>query len=114
MAIAAVTKLNIPDQAGTAGRTVQFTWASMAGGDTGTPVSFPTANKLTIQATGTVTTLIIEGSNDGTNWATLNDLSNTAIASLGAAIEGIQENPRFIRPNLTTGTAVVVTLVASE
>lgn len=52
-------------------------------------------------------TITIEGSNDGTNWATLNNAQGAALSftSLTGALKQIVERPRYIRPNITGGAA---------
>jgi hypothetical protein len=58
----------------------------------------------------------MEGSNDGTTWATLMNSQGTALGTLTAAvIHDIAQNTRFIRPRISAGdgaTALKVTLVA--
>lgn len=72
----------------------------------------------TIQVIGTFgasATITVQGSNDGTNWATLTDPLGNALTSTAASLETITENPRFIRPALTNGdgsTDIDVLLVA--
>lgn len=57
-------------------------------------------------------TLAIQGSNDGTNWMTLNIASSgTATASADKAMQ-IVETPRYVRPYLTTaGSGAVITVM---
>lgn len=62
-----------------------------------------------MQAIGTIggATLVLEGSNDGTNWETLNNAQGGALSftALTSTIKQIVERPRYIRPKLTGGTA---------
>lgn len=56
----------------------------------------------------------IQGSNDGTTWATLSDPQGTALVISSAGIKAISENPLYIRP-LAAGdgtTALNVRLLA--
>lgn len=48
-------------------------------------------------------TVVFEGSNDGSNWFTLNDAQGTAVSKTAAAIEQVVEAPRFVRPRVTAG-----------
>jgi len=67
----------------------------------------------TFGAGGNVT---IQGSNDGTTWATLSDPQGTALVISGAGIKAISENPLYIRPLVAAGdgtTALNVRLLAS-
>lgn len=51
-------------------------------------------------------TVVIEGSNDGTNWETLTDPQGNALSITARRIEQIQELTAFIRPRITAGTGV--------
>ena len=59
-------------------------------------------------------TVVLEGSNDGTNYFTLTDPQGNAITTLVALLEAISENTRFIRPRSSGGvaSAIVATLFA--
>lgn len=61
------------------------------------------------QIIGTIggATITIEGSNDGTNWETLNNAQGGALSfvALTSTIKQIVERPRFIRPKITGGNA---------
>lgn len=60
----------------------------------------------TAQITGTFGvggTVIIEGSNDGTNWGTLNDASSTPISVTDVTPVVLLENPLYVRPRVTAG-----------
>jgi hypothetical protein len=74
------------------------------------------ANDRSVQVTGTfsTSTVTIQGSNDGTNWFTLNTPQGTAMNFTAAGLLAVQEHTRFIRPIVTggTGTALVITLFA--
>jgi len=66
----------------------------------------------TFGAAGQVT---IQGSNDGTTWATLSDPQGNLLVITSAGIKAISENPLYIRP-LAAGdgtTALNVRLLAS-
>lgn len=71
-----------------------------------------------MQVTGTFGsggTVIIEGSMDGTNYYTLNNLQGTAISITGAKIQAIQEVVKYIRPKVSTGdgtTSITAILLA--
>lgn len=88
---------------------VLLDWAAMLDGSVpkaGDAASTGTYEKLTVQVVGTFGTggsITMQGSNDGTNWATLEDRENNAITVTAAALVEIRDHPRFIRPNLTAG-----------
>jgi urease gamma subunit len=70
-----------------------------------------------VQFTGTFGSggsIQLEGSNDGTTWAILNDLQGTTIVKTAAGLEGVAELTRYVRPRVTAGdgtTALVATLL---
>lgn len=94
-----------------------FTWALTATNLDGSAVSSPGAQKITVQLTGTIgaSTVVLQGSNDGTNWDTLNNLAGTAISFTGSVgLKGVAEAPLFIRPLMSgTGGTITVALVMS-
>jgi len=90
------------------------TWTPMATGDVGEAVQNPTYLKRSVQATGTFggATITMQGSNDGTNWATLKDDSSTPadVALTATGIMNIKTLTRFIRPSVTGGAAAAITV----
>lgn len=52
-------------------------------------------------ATGTV---VVQGSNDGSNWFTLTDPQGNGISKTAASIETIMETPRYTRAAMTGAT----------
>lgn len=96
--------------------TDNITWASVTGGDTGEPREYAKFNDKTVQVFGTFgDTLTIQGSNDGTNWATLSDSTGVALEFTAAGIKLIAECPRYIRPSAGGSlTSVTVTIQATR
>ncbi len=100
---------------------VIYSWADLGAADDGAPIAIPFAAAVTAQVSGTFdgATCVVEGSNDGTNWATLTSPKTAAGASVAAsftsaAILGLAEQPVYIRPKTSgggAGSAVDVTLV---
>lgn len=94
-------------------------WTNLATGDTGSPVSTH-GKKMTVQVTGTFAgaTVTIEGSNDGTNFVSLNDEAVIAnpCSFTSAGLKGVLQMPKYIRPNVTAGagTGLIVTLFNKE
>lgn len=52
---------------------------------------------------GTGGSVTLEGSNDGVTFFPLTDPQGNAITKTAAALEVIEEVPRYIRPNCTAG-----------
>lgn len=97
---------------------VQATWPSMGIADTGTAVDFIRYPVKTVQGAGTIggATVVVQGSNDGTNWETLTDAGGTAISKTATFLVSIRENPRFIRVSTSggAGTNFTVTLMGVD
>lgn len=90
-------------------------WTVMANGDSGTPFLFADWADRAMQITGTFGaggTVVFEGSNDGVNYATLNDTSGVALSLTSAGIRQMNEAPLMIRPRVTAGDGTTA-LVAS-
>ena len=95
-----------------------FTWAAMANGDTGKPISIVDFPDRTVTFTGTFGaggSATLEGSNDGVNFFALKDPSGAVIAKTAAGGCVVVEHPLQIRPHVTAGdgtTAIVCILMA--
>lgn len=94
-------------------------WSTMANGDSGEPLQNPGSADRSVQVTGTFGvggTVVLQGSNDGTNYRTLTDPQGNALSFTAAAIEAVQEITRYTRPSVTGGdgtTSLTVTLVVT-
>ena len=85
-----------------------YLWETVGNDDTGAPAPTETFTDRSVQAVGTWTgpaTLVLQGSNDGTNWTTLNDLQGSAISMTADCLVGIAEPTKFIRPSTSGGSA---------
>ena len=85
-----------------------YTWAAMANGDTGQAVELPWYADRTVQVIGTYGAsgkARIEGSLNGTDWATLSDPqgADLDISSVSQSIATVTELTRYIRPSVPTG-----------
>ena len=100
------TRINTPSPiAGFGENATLVTWIDLdTTNDTGVPIEMPGSTVRSIQIGGTFdsATVVIEGSNDGTNYLTLTDPQGNALSKTAAAIEAIQESPRFLRPKVTS------------
>lgn len=83
-----------------------ISYLNMANGDIGTALEMPGWADRSIQIHGTFGTggtVVIQGSNDGSNWATLTDPQGNEISITTAKIEQVMEITRYIRPAVTAG-----------
>lgn len=101
------------------GNEVKFvSWGPLANGDSGLPFGNPGFADRAVQIQGTFGaggTVVIEGSNDGINYITLTDPQGVALSKIAAAIRGITEITKLIRPRVSAGdgtTSITVTLLA--
>lgn len=97
------------------GHTIQ--WTGLLNGDSGTPLEMVGSADRSVQITGTFGaggTVLIEGSNDGTNYSTLHDPGGNALSLTTAQIIAVLEISAFIRPRVSAGdgtTSLAVTLL---
>ena len=83
---------------------VVITWGALTSTNTsGVAERCPHFSDKSIQVTGTFDsgTLILEGSNDGTNYITLHDPQGNALSFTAADLEQVLENVDYIRPSLS-------------
>lgn len=94
------------------------TWTGLASGDDGSPLQHAPWSDRSVQVSGTFGaggTLVLEGSNDGTNWAVLNDAFGTALNITTAGIKQITQAALYMRPRVQGGdgaTSLTVALLA--
>lgn len=106
-------------------------WEGLDGDDTGLPVRIgkftdKTVHIYALTSHGSATT-VLQGSNDpkadpthadhaNAKWVTLTDGQGNAISKTADAIEVVQENPEWIRPSQSGGTAadVIVAITAKR
>lgn len=91
----------------------QFTWDAITGANSEAALELKGAGPLAgcVQViSGTAGSVTLQGSNDGTNWATIKDLQGSAIALTAlTAIADFTTAARYIRPlgNGSSSAAVV-------
>ncbi len=91
----------------------QVTWGPLSESDAPVAVSFPGYADKTVQVEGNFGTgghVTIQGSNDLTNFRTLNQPNDTAIDISAAAINQILEHVIQYKPKVTAGTGLSVTV----
>ena len=89
------------------------TWDGMASGDVGDHIDYIGHADRTVQVVGTFggATVAIQGSLNGTEWATLNDAQGNPIEITAPKIEAITEMVLFIRPVVTGGSGTSVSVL---
>lgn len=96
------------------------TWSAVAGVTTCLPLDAPNFPDKTFTATGTwgSATLVVEGSNDGTTYMTVNCLTATGEVTAASftdnAVFNVIENPRYLRPRTTGGTSTALTIICTS
>ena len=81
-------------------------WSTLTNGDDGTRITLPAHADRSVQIVGTFGaggTLVLEGSNDGTNYRTLTDFQDNALSFTSAGLESISQVVYYIRPRVTAG-----------
>ena len=75
--------------------------------DVFTAIEMPGSSIRSVQFVGTfdTATIVLEGSNDGTNYVTLTDPQGNSISKTAAALEQIEEVTRYVRPRITAAGA---------
>jgi hypothetical protein len=98
-------------------KAAEVRWGPMANGDDGNAVEMVEYADRSIQVIGTFGaggSIALQGSNDGSNWTTLNDPQGLPLDISSSKIESIQELARFMRPLVTGGdgsTSLTVYLI---
>lgn len=85
---------------------VQVTWSGLLLGDNGDLIDYTNYINKTFQVFGTFggASVTIQGSNDGVNWATLNDATGVALVLTSTKlIRRTDDVPRYVRPLVTAG-----------
>lgn len=85
----------------------EFVWIDMASGDTGTPMGENRLPDKTVHCVSGAAT--IQGSNDGVNYVTINDIAGNPLTLSAGDMKVILENPLYLRPLASAnGTKVVI------
>lgn len=94
-------------------QTVRITWPDLNGGDTGVPYIVSGYPDKSIQANGTFNslTLSIKGTNDDSNYDTLNDPSQNALTFTSAKTEQVLENTYKIMPSVSAGSGAAIDII---
>lgn len=118
MATINFTKADLPS--GDDKRVDVITWTDLAGStsDVGSPYTSYLRPDKTIQILDGSSgfngdTLVIQGSNDGTNWETLSDADGNACSFTDVDMVFVRESPRFLRPSISGGTGDVTVILCA-
>lgn len=100
---ASVNKSIVNDEA-----VIVATWSGLAtSGDVGDTQCYAQYSDKTFVVTGTFTgtpTVLIEGSNNGTDWVTLSNRQGNPMSFTAAGMNTSQDKPAYIRPRLSAGS----------
>jgi len=91
---------------GSAAPAIVVTWANIGDSDTCTAYDTGGFSGRSVQVSGTFgsATIVLQGSNDGSNYVTLTDPQGNAISKTSAAFEQIEEMTRYLKPGTSGGT----------
>jgi hypothetical protein len=93
----------------------RYIWEALATGDTinGLKLSGTGARRGAVQISGTFgsATVVLQTSNDGTNFYPIKDIHNTAVSTTAAAIFEITSAALYIKPAITGGTSDAVDVI---
>lgn len=86
------------------------TWTALATGDTGKPIVGIGLSDRSFQASGTFggATVILQGSNNGTDWVTLTDPAGAAISFTSTGLKQVLQVTKYMRPSVSGGAAVAI------
>lgn len=89
------------------------TWGPMGDSDTAGAVQLPDRIDRSVQVIGTFggATITMQGSNDGTNFNTVNDAFGAALTLAAAAIKQVTEAALWIRPSTASGSGSSLTII---
>ena len=95
-------------------------WTPLVNGDVGAPVSGPGWADRAFQIEGTFGaggTVLVEGSNDGTNYRTLNDPFGNPLSITAVGIYQLTQDALFMRPHVSAGdgtTSITITALLAR
>lgn len=110
--MASITPIEI-QQTQSGGRGLINTWETLTAGDDGEPVLRIEFVDRSVQVIGTFggATILIQGSNDGVNYYTLNDLQGNALTFSVAGLKGVAEPTKYIKPVVSGGATVDIDVI---
>ena len=92
------------------GKASLATWTALATSDTGKPVVGVGLSDRSFQASGTFggATVVLQGSNNGTDWVTLTDPAGAAVSFTSAGLKQVLQVTKYMRPSVSGGAAVSI------
>lgn len=96
-----------------------ITWPDLKQGDVGQAFDYIEYADTTVQVISAAmggATLVWQGSNDKTNWATLTDAFGSATSFAAPGIKIVMERPAYLRPSVSggDGTTDITVIVAAR
>ena len=87
-------------------KTRRILWETMGNADSGSPILIGECPDGSIQVVGTFggATIVLQGSNDGTNWVTLTDEIQSPVSFTSAGLKMFLPRVWKIRPTTSGGT----------
>jgi len=85
---------------------VLATWSSLLTTETGNKADLSRWPTKSIQVSGNAGTggsINVQGSNDGTTWATLDESPGDGLGTMAIGIKDILQNTRYVRPVVVSG-----------
>lgn len=94
------------------GSVIRVTWTPVTEADTCRAVQLPQHADRVVQVAGTFggTSVAVQGTIDGTNFISLTDQANTTVAITSAGLKIVLQNAYQVKPVLTGGTSVSLTI----
>lgn len=89
-------------------------WGDIVTGDTINSLKLARRFEASVQISGTFggATVTLQHSNDGTNWFTVKDVSNTNVTATANAIFEVAISSAYVRPSVAGGTANDIDVIA--
>lgn len=98
------------------GNALVTNWSVTSAAPTGNAAFLPGLPDRAVQVFGNFggASILLEGSNDNSNWAQLHDPTGADLIFTAAGIAAVLENPLYIRPNVSGGAGVDVTVIMAN
>ena len=94
------------------GSAMKAVWAAVTENDTFVAVSMPEYLRASVHISGTFGggTVVLKGSNTGTNFFGLDDIEGTAISMTSEGLKQVQEGTQYFQPTHSGGSSSSITV----